>query len=122
MARSSERLSARTVQTARSPGLYADGKGLYFRVSRTGGRSWIYRYAAEYRVHDMGLGPYPDISLAEARQKALECRKLRLEGSDPLKTRRTARYEAQSDEAKRITFTACAERYIASHKAGWRNS
>jgi integrase len=105
----------------REPGLYADGKGLYFRVSRTGARSWIYRYAADHRVHDMGLGPYPDVSLAEARQKALECRKLRLDGVDPLSARRAGRDQARLDTAKGMTFAACAERYIAAHKPGWRN-
>jgi Arm DNA-binding domain len=121
MARSSERLSARTVQTVRATGLYADGKGLYFRVSQAGTTSWIYRYRANHRVHDMGLGPYPDVSLAEARQKALECRKLRLGGVDPLAARSAGRDQARLDAATGMTFAACAERYIAAHKAGWRN-
>jgi integrase len=62
----------------------------------------------------MGLGPYPDISLAEARDKAMVQRKLRLDGLDPINVRQAARVKA-------MTFEACAEAYIASHRAGWRN-
>jgi hypothetical protein len=69
----------------------------------------------------MGLGPYPDVSLAEARQKAFECRKLRLGGVDPLAARSAGRDQARLDAATGMTFAACAERYIAAHKAGWRN-
>jgi integrase len=69
----------------------------------------------------MGLGPLHTIGLADARQKAQDCRKARLDGQDPIEARRTARMAARLDAAKAMTFKACAERYIASHKAGWRN-
>lgn len=69
----------------------------------------------------MGLGPTHTVSLAEARQKALDCRKTRLDGLDPIEVRRGKRIQTKLDAAKTMTFAACAERYIASHKAGWRN-
>src|SRR5260370_36062790 len=100
MARPAERLSARTVQTVKDRGLYADGKGLYLRVGPSGAKSWIYRYRNDGRRHDLGLGPYPDISLADARERATEQRKLRLNGHDPLFTRRTARDAARLAAAK----------------------
>jgi integrase len=121
MARPAERLSARTVQTVKDRGLYADGKGLYLRIGPSGAKSWIYRYRADGRRHDLGLGPYPDISLADARERATEQRKLRLNGHDPLLTRRAGRDAARLAAAKAMTFKACAEAYIAAHAAGWRN-
>jgi integrase len=69
----------------------------------------------------MGLGPTHTVSLAEARQKALTCRKLRLDGGDPIEDRTASRTAARLDAAKAMTFKACAEAYIAAHSAGWRN-
>ncbi len=121
MARAAERLSARTVQTVKDRGLYADGKGLYLRIGPSGAKSWIYRYRIDGQRHDLGLGPYPEITLAEARDRALQQRKLRLDGHDPLLTRRAGRDAARLAAAKAMTFKACAEAYIAAHAAGWRN-
>jgi integrase len=121
MTRAAERLSARTVQALRDRGLYADGKGLYLRIGPSGARSWIYRYMSGGRVHDLGLGPYPDIPLADAREKARDCRRLRLDGKDPLGERRAGRMAAKLEAARAMTFKACAEAYIASHSAGWKN-
>jgi integrase len=118
-------LNARTVQTVKPPSKHAkflaDGRGLYLRVSAAGTKSWIYRYADAGRLHDMGLGPYPDISLAEARERATEQRKLRLNGADPIATRKATRMAARLDAAKAMTFCQCAEGYIAAHQPGWRN-
>jgi integrase len=114
MARARERLTARGVQTAKAPGMYLDGQGLHLRIGKAGNKSWVYRFTTTGRVRDMGLGPYPDISLAEAREKTMVQRKLRLDGLDPISVRQAARVKA-------MTFEACAEAYIASHRAGWRN-
>ncbi|MGH7094889.1 MAG: tyrosine-type recombinase/integrase [Stellaceae bacterium] len=123
MARAAERLSARTVQTVQDSGLHADGKGLYLRVGPTGAKSWIFRYrGSDGNRHDLGLGPYPDITLADARERATAQRRLRLDGHDPLQTRRAGRDQARLAAAKAMTFRACAEQYIASHQAGWRNA
>jgi integrase len=59
--------------------------------------------------------------LQEARAKALDARRLRHEGTDPIEARRATRMRARLDAAKAITFRECAESYIASHRAGWRN-
>ena len=122
MPRLVDRLSARTAQTVKDPGMYADGKGLYLRIGPTGSKSWVYRYQADGQRHDLGLGPYPDISLAAARERATAQRRLRLEGQDPLLTRRTTRHRTRLEEAKAITFKEAAEQYIRSHQAGWRNA
>src|SRR5262249_14159397 len=79
----------------RQPGMYADGGGLYLQVSLpndTVCRSWVFRYSVgSNRDRNMGLGSLNTVSLAEARNAALECRKLRLVGIDPIEHRHTER-------------------------------
>jgi integrase len=100
--------------------MYADGGGLYLQVSHNGA-SWIYRYMIAGRAREMGLGPLALYGLSEARAKALDARKLRHEGIDPIEARRAARMQARLDAAKAVTFSQCAEAYIKAHRAGWRN-
>src|SRR3954454_12599537 len=122
MARAIGRLKAVTVAKAKTPGLLADGGGLYLRVGPTGAKSWIFRYRRDRRLHDMGLGPVHTVSLSEARDAAQECRKLRLRRIDPIEARRAGDAEARIAAASAISFRECAESYIASHKTGWRNA
>jgi integrase len=120
MARTTARLTALSVQKAKRPGMYADGGGLYLQVT-AGGASWIYRYMLNGRAREMGLGPRALFSLQEARAKALDARRLRHEGVDPIETRKAARMRARLDAAKSVTFKQCAEAYIKAHRPGWRN-
>jgi integrase len=124
MARAIHRLSDRRARTA-GPGMYADGGGLYLQVGPTGSRSWIFRYATgELRTtrngkvghveRAMGLGAFPDTSLAEARAKALDARKQRATGIDPLVAKRAVRAPQAF-----VTFEAAARDYIASHQTAW---
>jgi len=114
-------LSARAVQTLHKPGMHLDGRGLYLRIGPGGSKSWVYRFALAGKTRDMGLGPYPEISLAEAREQAAAQRKLRLDGTDPIAVRQAGRQQAKLNSAKLMTFRACAEAYIAAHRAGWKN-
>jgi integrase len=112
------RLSDRRVQTAKCPEgkpaiMLNDGGGLMLRVAATGGKSWIFRYMRNGRSHDAGLGPLHTISLAEAREAALQCRKLRLAGKDPLLTRRAER------QREVLNFEDFAEEYIEKQEPGW---
>jgi integrase len=102
--------------------MYADGGGLYLRVTPDGTKNWVFRYMLDGRPRWMGLGPLALYSLQEARAKALEARKLRHEGLDPIDTRRAQRARARLDAAKAITFRECAASYIRAHRAAWRNS
>src|SRR3954467_10822160 len=122
MARGIGKLTAIAVARASRRGYYGDGGGLYLQVSSGGAKSWVYRFKEAGRLREMGLGPLHTISLADARQRAQDCRKLRLDGKDPIEARRPQRMTARLDAAKAMTFEACAERYIASHKPGWRNA
>jgi hypothetical protein len=87
-----------------------------------GAASWCFRYRVNGRLREMGLGLVHTVSLAEARQKARECRKARLEGRDPIEERRAGRLKATLDAAKAMTFKACAKAYIAAHQTGWRSA
>jgi integrase len=115
------RLTALKVEKAKNPGMYADGGGLYLRVTDNGARNWVYRFMLNGRPRWMGIGPLALYGLQGARAKALDARRLRHEGTDPIEARRAARMRARLDAAKAITFRECAESYIASHRVGWRN-
>jgi Arm DNA-binding domain len=120
MARTTGRLTALKVQRAKTPGMYADGGGLYLQVAK-GGASWIYRYMLNKRAREMGLGPLALFGLSEARAKALDARRLRHEGIDPIEARKAERTRARLDAAKAMTFQQCAEAHIRAQRAGWRN-
>jgi integrase len=120
--RGSNRLSAMGAARATKPGRYADGGGLYLQVSQSGTRAWLFRFMRNGVARHMGLGSVRDVSLAEARTKAGECRKLLLSGADPIEQHRAIRLKAKFDSAHTITFRECAERHIAAHEAGWKNA
>jgi integrase len=70
----------------------------------------------------MGMGAYPEVSLATARKRAFEFRQMLAEGADPLAERNAKRAAARVEDAKSITFDDCAKAYIAAHADGWRNA
>jgi integrase len=116
------KLTVRTIESlvkAGEPGMTNDGQGLYFQISRTGGTSWVYRYKIAGKTRDMGLGKYPDVSLATARTKAGEARTQRAHGKDPLADRDAQREAQRIKEARRITFEVLASEYLEAHGAGW---
>src|ERR1051326_4330491 len=116
------KLTTIQVQRAKRRGLYGDGGGLFLQVAKGGSKSWVFRFKEAGRLRVMGLGPLHTISLAEAREKALACRKMRLDGVDPIAARRERRIAAKVEAAKAITFRDAAEKFIDAHKAGWRNA
>jgi integrase len=115
------RLTARAVETKRNRGHYADGGGLVLQISKWGTKSWIFRYQRDGRERHMGIGPVHTLSLIEARERARECRRLLLDGRDPIDERTAERRRRQIEAARAMTFTQCAEAYIAAHQAGWTN-
>src|SRR5262245_66686221 len=91
--RTTSRLTALKVGRARTRGMYADGGGLYLRVTEDGTKNWVFRYMLDGRPRWMGLGPLALYSLQEARAKALDAGKLRHEGIDPIEARPAQRTE-----------------------------
>ncbi len=106
------KLSARKVETAQA-GRHGDGRGLFLYVKPTGARSWVLRYQVQGRRHDLGLGSYPDVTLAMARQKATDARRLILDGDDPIAKRR---------QAQPKTFKDAALELIESKRSGWKSA
>ncbi|CAJ0876752.1 hypothetical protein AMST5_02814 [freshwater sediment metagenome] len=88
------KLSDPKVKAAKA-GKHGDGDGLTLVVSEAGARKWVLRYQLNGKRRDMGLGPYPAISLAAARQAAISARSLAAQGVDPLEARQTARKAAR---------------------------
>jgi integrase len=107
-------------------GMHADGGGLYLQCTRgTDGsvrRSWLFRFAANGRERQMGLGSLDEVSLAEARLKAADCRKLRQAGVDPIEDRKAAQAQAALVAAKLMTFDDCRDAYIHAHAPAWKNA
>jgi integrase len=122
MVRRLGRLKALTVARLKAPGLYPDGGGLYLQISGAGGRSWTFRYMLRGRAREMGLGSLANVPLAEARGQAELCRRQRAAGIDPIEAREAERARLQLEAANAVTFSACAEAYIAAHEPGWRNA
>lgn len=107
-------------------GLTSDGGGLYLKVSTPGNASWIFRYKTDKKCRDMGLGRYPEIGLAAARNLAFQARQLRAIGLDPIEEKakaeaiaKQARFEA---EITNHSFANLTDRYIANHSPAWRST
>lgn len=122
MARTMDRLTALRVEKAKHgkerPGMYHDGGGLYLQVT-PGGASWVLRYQLAGRARYMGLGPTSLYGLADARARALDAKRLKHEGLDPIEAKRQERGRLRLEAAKVITFKDAAGQYIAAQAAGW---
>ncbi|MBD8791490.1 integrase arm-type DNA-binding domain-containing protein [Pseudomonas syringae] len=108
---------------AGSKSLTSDGNGLYFKVGATGGTSWIFRYKFNKSSTDMGLGAYPEVSLAEARIKCSEARKLLINGICPKTARDNERNllntQRRAEIASRVVFEQMAKEYAQAHGPSW---
>ena len=104
-----------TVAKAKSlsePGLYRADPTLYLRVAPGGSKSWVQRLTIEGRRHDLGLGGFPLVTLAEARALAYGNRRVARSGGDPLAAKR---------RAKPPTFREAATRTCDALRPRWRN-
>ena len=132
MPKKARELSALAVSKFKTDGRYAVGgvDGLHLRVLGAS-RAWVLRIAVGSRIgrdgnaavhrRDVGLGSYPEVSLAEARDRARELRRQVREGVDPVLKRREAKVETALEAAKAKTFEECASAYIEANRAGWKN-
>ena len=71
-----------------------DGGGLYLEVTPNGGKYWRYKYRYADKEKRLALGVYPDVSLAEARERHVLARKLLAAGNDPGEVKRAAKRQA----------------------------
>ncbi len=103
-------------------GYYVDGGGLVLQVSASGSKSWLFRYTRGGKKHEMGLGSFRTVDLADARAKAKHCRELLLEHQDPLEGRRATKVKVALERGRQMTFDQCAAAYIDAHRSGWKNA
>jgi len=124
-----ERITALFVKHSQRPGKYPDGGNLYLRfrkstrkmVTDAVTKSWLFRYSRFGKDTWLGLGPYPDVTLSEARDLATRERKKMRQGIDPLTDKRARQIAARTAHENMLTFTECAELYIESQASGWSN-
>lgn len=112
--------TTKQIEALNVPGRYSDGNNLYLQVTKTGGKSWLFIYRWNGSQKEMGLGPFPAIGLANAREAAREALRLlkdRTNPQDPLAVRRV------EEEAKREkpAFGVFAEQMLSDIELQWRN-
>ena len=116
--------SARSVETVTDVGYHRCDTGLYLQVASGGTKSWLFRYKSPVtaKQREMGLGALSLVSLAQARDRALECRKQTLAGLDPIEERKTLKRARLLQQARTIKFRDAAEQCIASKKPEWKSA
>lgn len=117
MAKTLDRLNAKTIAKIKTPGRHADGGNLYLSVSKTGARSWVFFFKLAGKQREMGFGSFPAIGLADAREMADAARTVLAKKMDPLEMRNRERAKPKAQ-----TFGECAKEYIEAHKSDWKNS
>ncbi len=120
----SAELGALAVSNIRRRGITFVGgvTGLGLNVCATGGRSWVLRYRVGGVRRDMGLGGYPDVTLAQAREIGRSARAKLALGIDPIDESRAAKRKLLESKLATITFRDAAKSYIESHQSSWRNA
>jgi len=116
MARSVKKLSDTAIRSAKmKAGKHSDGEGLYLVVTPDGRKSWAFLWkptGAKWN-REMGLGRYPEVPLARARELAAECRTVVAAGRDPVQERK---------KEEEPTFGVCSDALIESMSSSWRNA
>ena len=104
------KLTAAKVKVIARTGLHGDGGTLYLNVAPGGSKSWVQRLTVNGRRRDIGLGGFPLVSLAEAREKAFDNRRWARAGGDPL---------AEKHKARVPTFREAAHKVFEANKPRW---
>lgn len=119
------KLTALNIGKITAPGRYADAeRGLILQVSQGKTevrRSWIVRFSFAGKRREMGVGAFPEVSLAQARNAAVDIQRWARAGVDSIDKRDAVKRELARKAASRLTFEDCAERYVDSNEVGWSN-
>ena len=123
MARKAKELSPIEVSRLKSPGNHAVGgvAGLYLYVNDAGARSWVLRIMVGAKRRHMGLGGFPDVLLAQAKERARKARDDVVLGIDPIAQRLTTALQLRAEQAKEKTFKEATEGFLLAHGETWRN-
>jgi len=108
--RAINRLTAISIERFKGRGRHGDGGGLWLNVTHSESKSWVYRWTRKGKVREMGLGPFPAISLSNARNKAFECRQMVANGLDP---------KLERDRQSGKTFGETADLYFENMSSKW---
>jgi integrase len=138
MPRKAKELSSLEIRRLTHPGsgrnvTFAVGgvSGLLLQIAPTNRRSWILRTVIGDKRREIGLGPYPDVSLAQARERAREAKNTIEQGIDPVEQRKSAQASLAAAQRRGLTFSAAVDRYLAAkldafknpkHRQQWRNT
>ena len=116
-------LAVSKIAQAKKPGMHAVGgvDGLLLQVTKTGATSWMLRVMIAGKRRGMGLGSYPAVGVASARDKARAARQLIEEGVDPIEQRQQVRREAVATRANTKTFDQCSKSMLEAKGHGWKN-
>lgn len=120
MAKKAKGLTPRQVLTLKEPGRHADGDNLYLMVRPSGAKCWTFFYRSNGKMRELGLGSAAPghVTLAEARDKAIDARRLLAQGIDPIDRKRG---DDAAKKTGKVTFGECADEFIRLHEGEWRN-
>lgn len=105
--------------------------GLLMQITPSGARSWLLRCKVGNRRRHIGLGGYPDVPLAEARERAREARQMIRDGIDPVEQRKANRAALVAAQKRGMTFSEAMEKFLVGkleefdnpkHKKQWRST
>ena len=108
-----DKLSPTFVRRTSKPGRYSDGNGLLLVIRESGGRSWIQRITIRGKRRDIGLGAYPAVDLAQAREWTAANVAVARSGGDPTITRTRTGVPSFEEAAREV---------IKVHAPGWKSA
>ncbi|MEQ3669599.1 integrase arm-type DNA-binding domain-containing protein [Pseudophaeobacter sp.] len=111
----------KALEVKKGDGKLFDGSGLYLQKRSVETGRWVYRYKHQGRSREMGLGPYPTVSLSDARKERDQWESILKAGEDPMTARDRLREEAQAEASRHDpTFEEAALTTFEAKKAGLR--
>lgn len=122
MPKKAKELTALEVKRLCTIGKHPVGSCIYLEINSPNSKVWILRIMVGGKRRSIGLGSYPMITLAQAREKALTARELIAQGVDPIEQRKAAQSAIKASQAKEITFKECALAYIDAYSDSWKNA
>lgn len=123
MPKKAKELGALDIKRLSEPGMHFVGvvPGLGLQITPSGNKSWVLRVMVGGKRRKMGLGGFPSVTLAEAREGARKAKGKISDGIDPIDEKRAVDRALLASRAKDVTFRTCAEKHIAAHKSSWKN-